>query len=81
MGMGWAGITVAQLKEMMPEPMKRYERRDRSIRFETTPDGCGCCPLCRGFVYVRFDQPDGQACCPDCGGLIEALDSPGIASG
>jgi hypothetical protein len=69
MGMGWAGITVGQLSDMLPDASKRVERKKSPFA-----DGCGCCPLCHGFVHARFDQPDGLAVCPRCGGRIPALD-------
>jgi hypothetical protein len=76
----WAGqgISMAQLISMLPDPEKQAARRRqrRSATF-ASPDGCGCCPICRDFVYVQFTQAGALASCPHCRGLIESLDPLG----
>lgn len=77
MGMGFTGITVAQLKGMMPDALKRLERKD-SLFSEPAIDGCGICPICHEFVYARFDRPGALASCPSCTGLVDTLEPFGI---
>ena len=80
MGMGWPGITPGQLQEMMRDPSQRAGRGKHRLVSGPSLDGCGCCPVCREFVYAQFSEAGGLASCPRCGAMIDALDPLGNPS-
>ena len=79
MGPGGA-IALTQYFDMLSDPLKLADRRKSRVASEPANDGCGCCPICRDFVYVAFTQSGKLAACPHCGGLINGLDPLGVPS-
>lgn len=73
-----------QLARLIPssDPARRLERKHERARLRHSGRGatdgcCGCCPACRGFVYVQFPAGSGVAPCPSCGRAIRELVPPG----
>jgi hypothetical protein len=67
---------MQQVARLVPSPGERYAHR-RTARL-SSDGGCGCCPICREFVYVESPQVGESVSCPSCGNAIEGLDPLGF---
>jgi hypothetical protein len=66
---------MQQVARLVPSSGERYAHR--KIAGLSSEGGCGCCPICREFVYVEFPGTDAAGVCPYCGNAIEGLDPLG----
>ena len=63
-----------QMARLVPAPSDRSHRPTRAAA--TSEDGCGLCPHCGEFVFIRFDD-EGPAACPRCDRPVDELEPLG----